>query len=94
MTLLKTNLQKQISHSGGSRDGGLIHPIRLYPEADETHFFHFRMLREEPGGFGDGDAGGAFQWKAVDAGADGGEGDGADGVLYGESEAIPVTARQ
>ena len=78
---------------GKLRDGRTIHPVRLRAEADEAHFFDFCVAREEAGGFGDGDAGGAFEGEAVDAGADGGEGDGADAMLRGEGEATAVAAR-
>ena len=60
-------------------------------EADEVDLFDtagFCVLTDG----GDGDARGAIRGEAIDAGADGGKGDGAGGVLVRQLKAAAVAA--
>src|SRR5262245_51761158 len=63
-------------------------------EADEEDLLELRVAREEGVHLAQRDAGRELHRESVCAGADGGEGDGAEPVLAGERERAPVAPRQ
>ena len=71
-------------------EDGLVGIVIGLGEGDEDDFVEGGVGLKEVAGGGEGDAGGFFDGEAVDSGADGGEGDGADFVVEGEFEGVAI----